>query len=187
VPTLTVIAGPNGAGKSTVTRLVPIEGLDRLLDPDAIAREMSPADPSAAAIAAGREVLNRQKDYLRNGQSFVVETTLAGSRGNLLGEAKRCGYTVHLLYVGLDTPELCLSRVRNRVLRGGHSVPEDDIRRRYARSMANAADLTFTADLAKLYDNSDNNHRLVLIAKCGVITYRADPLPPWLASWPNLK
>jgi predicted ABC-type ATPase len=70
VPTLTVIAGPNGSGKSTLTRTVEFDGRDRLLDPDAIARRMNPFDPSAAAIAAGREVLERTEDYLGQGVKF---------------------------------------------------------------------------------------------------------------------
>jgi predicted ABC-type ATPase len=77
VPTLTVIAGPNGSGKSTLTRTVEFDGRDRLLDPDAIARRLNPFNPSAAAIAAGREVLERTADYLGQGVSFAVETTLS--------------------------------------------------------------------------------------------------------------
>ena len=77
MPALTIIAGPNGAGKSTLTRSVDFEGRDRLLDPDAIARGMNPLNPSAAAIAAGREVLKRTAEYLNRGVSFAVETTLS--------------------------------------------------------------------------------------------------------------
>jgi predicted ABC-type ATPase len=187
VPTLTLIAGPNGAGKSTVTRLVEIEGLDRLLDPDAIARRISPANPAAAAIAAGREVLKRQAEYFRHGVSFAVETTLAGSRVNLADEAMQHGFAVHLLYVGINSPEWSILRVRDRVAKGGHFVPDEDVRRRYLRSMENAKDLFLRVDRATLFDNSGSQHRVVLIANCGIITQRADVLPPWLASWPNLK
>jgi predicted ABC-type ATPase len=179
-----LIAGPNGAGKSTITRLVEIEGLDRLLDPDAIARRINPANPAAAAIAAGREVLKRQAEYFRAGVSFAVETTLAGSRVNLADEAKQHGFAVHLLYVGVNTPERSISRVRDRVAKGGHFVQDADVRRRYERSMENARDLFPRVDVARIFDNSAKKHRIVLIAKCGVITYRADPLPTWLASWP---
>ena len=56
MPTLTVIAGPNGSGKSTLTRSFEFEGRDRLLDPDTIARGLNPLNPSAAAIAAGRDL-----------------------------------------------------------------------------------------------------------------------------------
>jgi predicted ABC-type ATPase len=82
VPLLTIIAGPNGSGKSTITQSVDFDGLDRLLDPDAVARDLSPSDPSAAAVSAGREVLVRIADYLAGGFSFAVETTLSG-KGHL--------------------------------------------------------------------------------------------------------
>ena len=95
MPTLTVIAGPNGAGKSTITRLTVFEGRDRLIDPDAIAREMNPLDPSAAALPAGREALKRTADYLERGVSFAVETTLAGhGKLDLLRQAKTHGFEV---------------------------------------------------------------------------------------------
>jgi predicted ABC-type ATPase len=119
--------------------------------------------------------------------SFAVETTLAGSRVNLADEAKQHGFAVHLLYVGINSPERSILRVRDRVAKGGHFVPEEDVRRRYLRSMENARDLFLRVDRATVFDNSGAEHRIVLIANCGVITYRADPLPPWLASWPNLK
>jgi predicted ABC-type ATPase len=186
VPTLTLIAGPNGAGKSTITRFVEIDGIERLLDPDAIAHRINPDDLAKAAIAAGREVIRRQTEYFRAGLSYAVETTLAGSRVNLAEDARKHGFEVHLLYVGIDTPELSILRIRERVRRGGHLVPDDDVRRRYGRSMQNAAQLTLSADIARLYDNSDDGHRLVLIAKSGRITFRADPLPSWLAGWPLL-
>ena len=82
MPTLTVIAGPNGSGKSTLTQFVDFEGRGRLLDPDTIARHLNPSNPSATAIAAGREVLKRTADYLHRGVSFAVETTLS-SRGRM--------------------------------------------------------------------------------------------------------
>ena len=58
MPVLTLIAGPNGSGKSTFTRGVDLEGQDRLLDTDAIARRLNPSNPSAAAMEAGREPKN---------------------------------------------------------------------------------------------------------------------------------
>jgi hypothetical protein len=101
VPTLTIIEGPNGSGKSTLTRTVEFEGRERLLDPDAIARELNPLNPSAAAIAAGREALERTAAFLNQGLSFAVETTLSSrSRVNLIREAKSRGYETHLALLG---------------------------------------------------------------------------------------
>lgn len=181
MPTLTVIAGPNGSGKSTLTQSVEFAGRDRLLDPDAIARRLNPLNPSAAAIAAGREVLRRTADYLNRGLSFAVETTLSSrSRVDLIREAKSRGYETHLLFVGLGSPERCITRIRNRAARGGHFVPDADVRRRYARSVANAAEALRLADTAKFYDNSGGGHRLVLVANAGVVVWRAKVVPEWV-------
>jgi predicted ABC-type ATPase len=161
--------------------LVDLEGRDRLLDADAVARDLNPISPSAASIAAGREILRRTADYLNQGVSFAIETTLS-SRGRLemMRKAKFCGYRVNLLFIGVDSPERCIWRIRNRAMLGGHFVPAADVRRRYARSTANIAEALRLADRARVYDNSGNRHRLVLVAKAGQIAWRAQPIPEWL-------
>lgn len=181
MPSLTVIAGPNGSGKTTVALSLDFEGRDRLLDPDTIARSLNPLNPSAAAIAAGREVLKRTANCLSRGLSFAVETTLS-SRGrmDLLRKAKSRGYQVHLVFIGLDSPERRITRIRNRAARGGHFIPDADVRRRYARSAANAAQALRLADVARFYDNSGDSARLVLAANAGVVVWRADPFPEWV-------
>ena len=181
MPTLTIIAGPNGCGKSTLTRSVDFVGRERLLDPDAIARDLNPLSPSAAAIAAGRAVLKRTADYLNQGLSFAVETTLSSrSRADLIRQAKSLGYEVNLFFVALDSPERCLTRIRERVARGGHSVPEADVRRRYARSVAIAIEALRSVDRAMFYDNSEDRARLILVAKAGIVVWQAEPLPKWV-------
>ena len=142
---------------------------------------MNPLHPAAAALPAGREALRLTAEYLRQRVSFAVETTLAGhGKLDLLREAKSRGYEVHLLFVGLDTPERCVGRIRNRVAEGGHFVPDADVRRRFARSVANAVEALRSADDAEFYDNSGGGHRLILIAKAGVVVWRAEPLPGWV-------
>ena len=181
MPTLTVIAGPNGSGKTTLTRSVDFEGRERLLDPDTIARGLNPLNPSAAAIAAGREVLKRTADYLNRGLSFAVETTLASrNRVDLIRKAKSRGYEIHLVFIGLDSPERCITRIRNRAARGGHFIPDADVRRRYARSVANAAQALRSADIAKSYDNSGDGPRLVLAANGGVVVWQSQPVTEWV-------
>jgi predicted ABC-type ATPase len=168
VPLLTIIAGPNGSGKSTLTKSVDFDGLERLLDPDAVARALNPMNPAAAAIAAGREVLKTIDSYLGSGVSFAVETTLSG-KGNLdlIDTAKARGYDIHLVFVGVDTPERSISRVRSRAARGGHFIPDADVRRRYERAMANSPRAFRSAGIATFYDNSEDQARLILIAKDG--------------------
>lgn len=183
MPVLTLIAGPNGSGKSTVTRSVDFHGRDRLLDTDAIARRLSPSDPSAAAIKAGREVLKRIEDYLGAGVDFAVETTLSSRKhADLIRRAKLRGYEIHLVFIGVESAEKCITRIRTRVTLGGHSIPEADVRRRYTRSLANLARTLRSADVGEVYDNSGDRHRLILIVRAGVIVWRAEPLPHWITA-----
>lgn len=181
MPVLTLIADPNGSGKSTFTRGVDYEGRDRLLDTDAIARRLNPSNPSTASMEAGREALKRIEDYLGSGVSFAIETTLSSRKhADLIRRAKSCGYEIHLVYVGLDSAETCIARIRVRVALGGHAVPDADVRRRYGRSLANYAKVLRLVDVGTVYDNSgDDGHRLILAARAGAIVWRAEQLPRW--------
>lgn len=164
-----------------MTRSVVFEGHDRPLDPDAIAIRLNPLTPSAAAIAAAKQVLNRTAAYLNQGASFAIETTLS-SRGrvDLLRNAKSQGYKVHFVFIAMDSPERCIARVRYRADRGGHFVPDGDVRRRYFRSIANAPKALRLADFARFYDNSGDAPRLVLAAEAGQVVWQADVIPAWI-------
>jgi predicted ABC-type ATPase len=108
VPVLTVVGGPNGSGKSSVIRSVEFEGRENLLEADAIAKRINPANPRRAAVAAAREVIRRIREYLKNHQSFSIETTLSSnSTLATMRQAQAHGFIVRLVYVCL-VPELSL-------------------------------------------------------------------------------
>jgi len=176
-----VIAGPNGSGKSTFTKALDLEGRENLLDPDAIARRMNSGDPRSAAMAAGREVLESISRCLDALTSFAIETTLASKRTlEVMSEAKARGFLVNLIYVCLDTPERNIRRVQERVSSGGHDVPDQDIRRRYLRSLGNLPEAIQIADRAILYDNSEDERRRMLEAHQGSIVWIAANHPQWV-------
>jgi len=135
---LYILAGANGSGKSTISKvLLPSEGIV-YVNPDDIARELNPTDPPGVKIEAGRETLRRIDVLLDKGESFAVESTLSGgSYVEMIGKAKRCGYDVTIAYVFVDSPEMCLERIRVRVENGGHDIPAEDVVRRYGRSKSN--------------------------------------------------
>jgi predicted ABC-type ATPase len=113
--------------------------------------------------------------------SFAIETTLAGHRKlDLIRDAKLRGYRVNLLFVGLDSPERSILRIRSRVAKGGHFVPDADVRRRYVRSTANGGRALRLVDRSAFYDNSGESARLILTAEAGVLLWRADPFPEWV-------
>jgi predicted ABC-type ATPase len=181
VPTLTVFGGPNGSGKSTLIAKFEFEGRDNLLDADAIAKRMDPTNPRQAAVAAGRELIRRTREYLENRESFAIETTLAShSAVTTMLEAKALGFIVRVVYICVDNPERSIKRVRERAMRGGHFVPDEDVRRRYERSLQNLPDVLRRAHNAVVYENSGRGPRKVLETQAGVIVWRADTKTAWV-------
>jgi len=133
-----LVAGCNGAGKSTAFRKILDEGLNHPLfvNADDIAKLINPDDVQGAAIEAGRKTLIQISKYLNQEVSFCLETTLATlSYVNLVKKAHALGYKVALFYYWLDSPDLAVYRVAERVREGGHDIPEDAIRRRYSKSI----------------------------------------------------
>jgi predicted ABC-type ATPase len=180
VPIFTLIAGPNGSGKSTLTEWFDLEDRGLLLDADAVARSLSPTNPRGVAIAAGKQVLRRVEACFSRSESFAVETTLSSRTSlALMDRARALGYEIHLIFVALDTPERCIAGIRVRALRGGHSIPDADVRRRYKRSVSNLPEALRVADFAKVYDNSGDEHRLVLTVRSGGVISSSGELPPW--------
>ena len=85
-----------------------------------------------------------------------------------------------MVFMGIDTPERCITRIRNRTALGGHPVPDADVRRRYARSVGNAGEALRMADITHFYDNSGDSPRLVLVARAGGAVWHAEPPPQWV-------
>jgi predicted ABC-type ATPase len=180
MPILTVVAGSNGSGKSTLTK----RSIDRipLIDPDAIAKEIDPINPELVAISAGRQALIRSQEYISMGQSFVVETTLAGNTYlNLMKQVKDLGWLVILIYIGIADPKINVLRVRDRVELGGHDVPVVDILRRYDRSLVNLSKAAKIVDKLILYDNSTSNgHQLLATIEDDRAVIYTSEFPAWL-------
>lgn len=135
---LYILAGANGSGKSTISKVfLPTEGLV-YINPDDIARELNPHCPEAAKIEAGKATLRRVAEAIERGESFAIESTLSGSAYvKLIGQAKARGYETSIIYTFVDSPEVCIARIAARVKRGGHYIPDEDVRRRYGRSKRN--------------------------------------------------
>lgn len=181
MPTLTLVAGPNGSGKSTLTASITFKGSAAVIDPDAIARRLDPELPSRVAIQAARQAVLKSRTLLHEGQSFVLESTIAGNGAlSLMREAKDVGYRTLLIYVALGDPELHIERVRLRASQGGHDIPDSDIRRRYVRSLQRAPAAILLADTTVIFDNSGSRHERKMILQNGRIVWRADALPAWV-------
>jgi predicted ABC-type ATPase len=154
-----VLAGVNGAGKSSIGGAAfRAFGAD-CYDPDEAARALRAANPrlsvreaNGAAWQQGRRLLEAA---IARRLDFALETTLgANTIPRLLAGAAVQGVEVRVWYVGLASPELHLARVRARVRRGGHDIPETDIRRRYDASRLNLVQLMPQLAALRVYDNS---------------------------------
>ena len=180
MPVLTIFAGPNGSGKSSVIGRVDFVGRDHLLEADAIAGRTHAVPPRLAAITAGREVLRRTQEYLKSGQDFAIETTLSGNwTTGAIKQALARHFFVRLVYICLDNPEQCIRRVQERVAQGGHNVLNDDVRRRYSRSLSNLKQFVNVANETLLYDNSGPEPRLILEIRSGHVVRKSSDLPCW--------
>lgn len=160
-----VIAGPNGSGKTTFAKrfLPETLGLKTFINADLIAAGISPLDAGGAAMRAGRLLLEEIGLAARKGIDFAFETTLSGrSFVHLFKELIGMGYAIHLFFLWIPNVDLSVKRVRERVRRGGHSIPEPDIRRRFRRGLTNL--FTLYAPLVAswaIYDNSGDDPKLV--------------------------
>ena len=157
LPNLYIIAGCNGAGKTTASFTILPEMLNcrEFVNADSIAAGLSPFNPESVAIEAGRLMLSRIRELMAVGVDFAFETTLATrSYVSLVRDAQRVGYKVTLLFIWLDSPETAIRRVADRVAKGGHSIPDNVIERRYYRGIYNLINLYIpTCDRWMLVDN----------------------------------
>jgi predicted ABC-type ATPase len=120
------------------------------------------------------------KAHVRKHENFAVETTLAGKRYlQMMVDARVRGFEVVLVYIGTENVEINLARIRNRVLAGGHDVPETDVRRRYQRSFENLPMAMERANHTILFDNStEEGYRLVaVLGQAGNQWF--EPVPDW--------
>ncbi len=138
MPRLFILAGCNGSGKTTASYSLLPELLEcsEFVNSDEFAKSLSPFNPSEASVIASRYMLIKIKYLLSRKIDFIIETTLATrSLTNIINEAKSLGYEVTLLYFWLSSVDLAISRVKKRVETGGHSIPEEVIRRRYTMGL----------------------------------------------------
>ena len=154
-PVCHVVAGPNGSGKSTfaLRYLRQWAGDVEFVNPDLMAQGASPLDIRLSAFEAAKQTLRRIRTLASGRASFAFESTLAGrSYLGILEALRGAGYELDFYYLWMPGPDLLPSRIRHRVLAGGHDVPEADVLRRFARSQANLREYASRADALLVFD-----------------------------------
>jgi predicted ABC-type ATPase len=193
-PEILVVAGVNGAGKSSVAGARMQNAGGRFYNPDLHARELRVAQPGLSVEDANGQAWQHGRALLERGiitrVNFAFETTLGGTTIAQILRAAVASHDIHVLFVGLDSPERHIARVAARVRAGGHDIPEARIRARFISSRANLIGLVPVLASLRLYDNSIEVAsggtsiplpiRLLEMER-GVITYEAPrgSIPGW--------
>lgn len=164
-PSMIIIAGPNGVGKTTfATDYLKIN--KRLyLGADLIAAELDPKNPLKKSIEASRLFSERLTKALHEQKDVIIESTLSGlSLKKYLQIATELNYQIELIYLFVDTPDLCNKRIDERVLNGGHFIPPADVVRRFYRSRDNFWNVyRFLVGSWSLYYNFDKEYEFVAL------------------------
>lgn len=167
-PRVVIFAGPNGAGKSTYAdAILAALGIKTFVNADYIARGLSGRNTDAVAFEAGRIMLNRLHQLGEAKADFAFESTLSSRTfAAFITKLKQQGYAIVIYYFSLANAQLAIRRVKLRVSLGGHDVPADVVRRRFARSLNNFFNLYMPlADEWTLFDNSALPHARTVAAK----------------------
>lgn len=173
MPNLFIVAGPNGAGKTTyVRRFLPQEMRCReFVNADLIAAGLSPFAPDQVAFEAGRIMLRRLRDLAAQRVDFSFETTLSGKAyAPMLKAWRAAGYRIRLDFLWIPDLGITRRRVRQRVTKGGHDIPDEVQQRRFQLGIRNLAEL-YRPWLHewRLYDNTGQHPHLVAQEKDGVL------------------
>jgi predicted ABC-type ATPase len=154
------LTGTNGAGKSSVAGAMFLAQGAEYFNPDDAAiliqsanRGLTQSEANSAAWHEGKRLLERA---IAERLSFAFETTLGGQTIAALHSALSSGIAVRVWYVGLRSAELHVARVRARVAKGGHDIPEARIRERYDSSRLNLIQLLPKLTELRVYDNSED-------------------------------
>ena len=176
--TYTIIGGVNGVGKSSFTGVLKerTHDLGTIIDVDKITAELG-GNP----LAGGKAALTKIHDCISRNVSFTQETTLSGYKTEATAkEAKELDYHVRMFYVGLDALSESLQRIENRVKRGGHNIPQDDVERRFSGRWDAVAKVLPYCDEAEFYDN-DNGFVKVAEYCNGEFRTVGSDIPNWVA------
>lgn len=177
-----IVAGADGTGKSSLRGV--LEGqnvlLGHIIDADAIAKENDFDN-----IKAGKKAIEEINYCLENNLSFTQETTLAGYRTvRTIKQARKQGYYITMYYVGLSSMEESIDRITNRVRKGGHNIPIDDVKRRYEKRISSLSRVIPLCDEVIFYDNENGFIKVAEIKNNKFQDFNGYK-PKWLVEYQN--
>ena len=181
MPTYTIFAGVNGAGKTSIYKSIYYNENknEKRINTDEMVARIGSWKDNNLQMKCAREAVKLIKQYILEGISFNQETTLSGrSIIKNIKFAKENGFYIVMNYIGLENPELAKERVKIRVSKGGHGIPDKDIERRYYDSLKNLNDVIEICDEVNIYDNTEVLREVIYLKK-GKVIWRDKKIPNW--------
>ena len=175
--TFTIIGGVNGVGKSSLTGVLAAESTDLgiIIDTDKITASLN-----GNKLQGGKEAIKRINNSLKMGINFTQETTLSGSRTiKTIKKAQELNYFIRLYYIGVNSVDESLRRIKNRVEKGGHNIPANDVERRYNKRFEDLSEILPYCNEVKFYDN-ENGFTEIAEYKNGELIIKKSAIPIWI-------
>lgn len=172
-----IVGGVNGVDKSSLIGSLKsrLNDFGVIIDVDKINEKFG-----GDRLLGGKHAVSLINNCIEKGITFTQETTLSGVRTEkTIIKAKERGYYIRLYYVGLDTASESLERIANRVRKGGHDIPKDDVLKRFEHRFENLERILPYCDIAYFYDNF-NGYKEVGMYKNGEIISQGDEQPDWM-------
>lgn len=173
----TIIAGVNGVGKSSLTGVLVAENNDLgvIIDTDKITVELG-----NDKIKGGKTAIERINGSLEKGINFTQETTLSGSRTlKTIKRAIELDYYIRLYYIGVNTADESIKRIKNRVEKGGHNISDNDVIRRYNKRFDDLLAVLPYCNEARFFDN-ENGFVEKAEYRNGELIIKSNNVPEWL-------
>ncbi|EPY2289040.1 zeta toxin family protein [Clostridium sporogenes] len=181
MPTYTIFAGVNGAGKTSIYQSIYYnENKDeKRINTDEMVARIGSWKDNNLQIKCAREAVKLIKQYILEQISFNQETTLSGkSIIKNIKFAKEKDFYIIMNYIGVEDPEVAKERVKIRVSKGGHGIPDKDIERRYYDSLNNLNNVIEMCDEVNIYDNTEVLREIIYL-KNDKIIWKDKKIPNW--------
>jgi predicted ABC-type ATPase len=188
MPVLYVIAGPNGAGKSSLSVVLLPDGV-RSFDGDLELQNLKTNFPDTDEAQLLSHVIDvlfpaAKERAIGENKDFAYETNFATEQVmDTVQSFQDKGYQTELIYIGLPSLDQSISRVKLRVLEGGHQVSMENIRHNYKVGLENTAKYMDRFDRVLILENPMTNKisipKMLAIYQRGKLVQQAKDLPSW--------
>jgi predicted ABC-type ATPase len=178
--TVYVVGGTNGVGKSAIREEL-LGSTIPYINADFISKELRANQASLMHAELARQYGSEQiKKYVTAGQSFGIENNLhEANTFRWLGEMQKKGYRIEIFYIGLENLQITTQRIQERVKRGEHYVPPNEVFARYENGMKLIRHYFSLPDKILFIDNTNERYTCLEVEK-GKILWRLENFPEWI-------